>query len=81
MKSPLVCKPIRSLQLCCLYLFKSAITGLFYKITRIWAIEPYVIPYPQVCYRAVPEDKGINMSGWRAGIGVQYLFPQKKSKP
>lgn len=38
----------------------------------------YVVPYLQVCYRAVPDDKGINMSGWRAGVGVQYLFPKKK---
>ena len=38
----------------------------------------YVVPYVQISYRAVPDDKGINLAGWRAGVGVQYLFPQKK---
>ena len=41
----------------------------------------YVVPYVQVSYRAIPDDKGINLGGWRTGIGVQYRFPKKKSKP
>jgi hypothetical protein len=41
----------------------------------------YLVPYLQISYRAVPDDKGINLEGWRAGVGVQYKFPEKKSKP